>query len=707
MNDLLTGLAHANLAACAAILPTLALRKPVRRWLGARAAYGLWIATPLAAAATLLPALPAAPRLTLPPAADAPVQMAVTWAEQGGGGGDIDWVLRAWALGALVSFALLAWRQHRFMRLAAKGLAGPAVIGVLFPRIVAPDDFETRFSEAERHVILAHERAHLSRQDARVTGLIAFLQCLCWFNPLVHVAAFHARLDQELACDAEVMARLPHARRTYAQAMLKTQLAPAPLPLGCYWPPRSIHPLEARIAMLNRPLPTLPRRIVGAVLAALMAIGLGYAAWAAGPGQGSALGSAGAKVTVIEYASTTCPHCARWNADVFPAFKAKYVDTGLVRYELREFPTAPQAASVAGFLIARCAPPAKYFDVIDALFRGQAEMAASGDARATLLKAGRAGGLTDAKSMACAQDPQATAALDKRVRTAAEVDKIRATPTFIIGNQRLEGEQPLAALDAVIQPLLAAKAGAAAANGTGLTMRVVDDTPAAATRPGNERASGPDGELWLTPGTPITAKMVAAAQPTTDREGRPTVNFTLTPEGKDRFAALSRANVGKRIAILFNGQVVSAPLVREPMTGGAGQVSGALTTDTARELAGKMAPVRPAASRTPRPVREVPIAATTARPTAPSSQAEAGPENPAPIHAVIHSVTVLGAHRIEPATILSYVPIHPGDEVDNTSLIATVKSLGHTALFSDIMVGVNGDQLVVRVVEKPAPSPVS
>jgi protein-disulfide isomerase len=71
------------------------------------------------------------------------------------------------------------------------------------------------------------------------------------------------------------------------------------------------------------------------------------------------LGNPKAKVTVIEYASTACPHCARWNADVWPAFKAKYVDTGKVNYVFREFITSPPQLAVAGPLLARCAGKAK------------------------------------------------------------------------------------------------------------------------------------------------------------------------------------------------------------------------------------------------------------------------------------------------------------------------------------------------------------
>ncbi len=167
------------------------------------------------------------------------------------------------------------------------------------------------------------------------------------------------------------------------------------------------------------------------------------------------LGDHKAKVTVIEYASVVCSHCAAFNAEVFPAFKAKYIDTGKVRYVLREFPTQPVELAAAGFLVARCSPSDKYFAVIDSLFRGQEKLFQSRDAKAYLMDAGKVGGLTDAQVEACLQDKARLDAFNARVETAMETAKIQATPTFIIGDKRLEGGQSLAQLDAVLQPMLA------------------------------------------------------------------------------------------------------------------------------------------------------------------------------------------------------------------------------------------------------------
>ena len=196
------------------------------------------------------------------------------------------------------------------------------------------------------------------------------------------------------------------------------------------------------------------------VLAVAGLMGACSQAGAAGAGKGgdgeNSMGNAKAKVTMIEYASVTCPHCARFNEDVFPAFKAKYIDTGKVRYIFREFLTPPQQVAAAGFLMARCAGKDKYFSVVDAIFHSQQEMfTQGGDVRGVLFRIGRSAGLTDDKINSCIQDEKALKDLNDRFEKAINVDKIDGTPTFVINGKKLEsGEKTLAQLDAEIQPLL-------------------------------------------------------------------------------------------------------------------------------------------------------------------------------------------------------------------------------------------------------------
>jgi len=240
MIEVVDALVRVNLVAGLAILGVLAIRIPVRRRFGPEIAYRLWAAPPLAAAATITPlkvaASPINPLGHLAPAAASPALLAL------------------WGAGLALGL-LLMWRaQAGFLRAARAGRAGPAVVGVVAPRLVMPPD-DGRYTEAERALIRAHEREHMLRKDPRAGALIAAAQCLAWFNPLVHLAAYAARLDQELACDAAVIRRHPQARALYAKTLLKTQIAGAALPLGCYWPARSRHPLEVRVELLKRPIP--------------------------------------------------------------------------------------------------------------------------------------------------------------------------------------------------------------------------------------------------------------------------------------------------------------------------------------------------------------------------------------------------------------------------------------------------------------------
>ncbi len=166
--------------------------------------------------------------------------------------------------------------------------------------------------------------------------------------------------------------------------------------------------------------------------------------------EGMVLGNPKAKVTVIEYASLSCPHCAAWANDVFPAFKVKYIDTGRVRFVLREFLTAPAEMAAAGWLLARCAGPAKYFSVVDAIFKAQDKILAAGSMREGLLAVAAEAGIGEGSFDQCITDKKALEDLSARVQLYASRDKITGTPTFVVGERRLGGEQSLEALGAAI-----------------------------------------------------------------------------------------------------------------------------------------------------------------------------------------------------------------------------------------------------------------
>jgi beta-lactamase regulating signal transducer with metallopeptidase domain len=268
MVEVLNGLLRANLIGSLAILAVLAVRLLVRRRFGPEVAYRLWAMPPLASAATLLPlktfkgAAVIHPLANLVPGEFAP------------------WLFAAWTAGFFVVAVAMCRAQVAFLRATRRGAAGPAVVGVITPRLIMPPD-DGRYTAEERALIRAHEREHIQRQDPRDGALMVVLQCLAWFNPLVHLAAHLARLDQELACDAAVLRRHPKARALYAKTLLKTQLAGAALPLGCYWTARGRHPLEVRVAQLARP--SDDASLAGPILIITTAILAAALAWAAEP----------------------------------------------------------------------------------------------------------------------------------------------------------------------------------------------------------------------------------------------------------------------------------------------------------------------------------------------------------------------------------------------------------------------------------------
>ncbi len=184
----------------------------------------------------------------------------------------------------------------------------------------------------------------------------------------------------------------------------------------------------------------------------LLAIGLSACGKSGGTvtAEDMSLGKADAPVTVVEYASVSCTHCARWNKEVYPAFKAKYIDTGKVRYVFREFITAPPQLAAAGFLLARCAGKDKYFGVLDQVFHAQDEIFRTGDIRTPLIAIAAQAGMNETQFNACVSDEKALNALNARVDKYVKDAKITGTPTFDVNGKRLDGEQTLAALDKAI-----------------------------------------------------------------------------------------------------------------------------------------------------------------------------------------------------------------------------------------------------------------
>ncbi|MBB3873176.1 DsbA family protein [Brevundimonas mediterranea] len=182
----------------------------------------------------------------------------------------------------------------------------------------------------------------------------------------------------------------------------------------------------------------------------IIAVGAGALITACAPQAAEAddmvLGRQDAPVTLIEYASSTCGPCARFAIEVLPELRRRYMDTGQVKLIYREFITGPANLSAAGVLLARCAGSQRYFEVIDALMHGQSEWTGGQSPRAHLVRVAGRFGIDEARLKACIADPDAMAALERRVRRAQDAG-VTGTPTLFVQGRRVDG--PLT-LDSVV-----------------------------------------------------------------------------------------------------------------------------------------------------------------------------------------------------------------------------------------------------------------
>lgn len=163
-----------------------------------------------------------------------------------------------------------------------------------------------------------------------------------------------------------------------------------------------------------------------------------------------ALGPEDAKVTIIEYASASCPHCAAFHKDVFPTLKRDYIDQGKVRFVFRDFPL--NQAALAGAMLARCAPKEKYFPIIDALFETQQVwMKAPADG---LFNIAQLAGFTRASFDACLKNEAVAKGIIAIRDRATQEFEVKGTPTIFINGERFEGPRELDKIKAAIDPLL-------------------------------------------------------------------------------------------------------------------------------------------------------------------------------------------------------------------------------------------------------------
>ena len=149
------------------------------------------------------------------------------------------------------------------------------------------------------------------------------------------------------------------------------------------------------------------------------------------------MGDINAKVTIIEYASMTCPHCKSFHEQVVPVLKKKYIDTGKAKYILRPFPFDGDRRGEAAFMLAKCAPNKNYYAMIDALFHSQESWGRQSNPVAELLQISKQAGITEEGFKSCLSNQELlTKIIDGRNRAAKDFG-VRATPTVFVNDEKL------------------------------------------------------------------------------------------------------------------------------------------------------------------------------------------------------------------------------------------------------------------------------
>jgi protein-disulfide isomerase len=165
------------------------------------------------------------------------------------------------------------------------------------------------------------------------------------------------------------------------------------------------------------------------------------------------IGSPKATVTVTEYASMSCPHCAAWGENVFPMLRSRYIDTGKVRFVFREFPLDIKAAGAS--MLARCIAKGdaeKYLAVTATIYQQLDPLLAR--TKDTLILVGKLNGMSEQEVAACETDQSLLDKLKSDQQFAFETLKVDSTPTFFVNGQRLKGAMSFEELEAIIKPLL-------------------------------------------------------------------------------------------------------------------------------------------------------------------------------------------------------------------------------------------------------------
>lgn len=277
------------------ILLVLALRGPVARHFGARAAYALWLGPLVRLVVPMIGVWAPLNEGSIPPAiGGAMPEIVIARVPTAAGFDALFWVVALWAAGAVAYLAVQLVRHHLFLHralrsgtrldlpdvlydvVASHDVAGPMATGLIHPLILVPADFTERFTPEQQRLALLHEQLHHRRGDIWATAAALIVTALLWFNPFAHLALGAFRRDMEAACDSAVLAAvMPDESPLYAETILRSAARPVPRSLCAL---TSLDELKGRLTMLTR-THGRGRKLAGfGIAAGLTASGLAFTA---------------------------------------------------------------------------------------------------------------------------------------------------------------------------------------------------------------------------------------------------------------------------------------------------------------------------------------------------------------------------------------------------------------------------------------------
>ncbi len=163
------------------------------------------------------------------------------------------------------------------------------------------------------------------------------------------------------------------------------------------------------------------------------------------------LGKADAPLTVIEYASMTCPHCAKFHENVMPTIKADWIDTGKIKLVYRDLPTPPISMAMGVAMITQCAPKEQYFPILGYLFKAQDRWLSSPDPLSEIKRTVGLAGITPAEVDACLKNTDLSNQLNERAQEGTRLYHVNSTPTLVVNGQLIEGETPYASIKKTLE----------------------------------------------------------------------------------------------------------------------------------------------------------------------------------------------------------------------------------------------------------------